>query len=122
MKFFFKSLPIFFIGVVVVALMVANRGSVVVNLTPFQYELVVPLYLVFFGGLFTGLIIGGFLLLTRKLQAQVNLHRANKENKRLREQLEGLEKEFDKRTDTHLAASGEPDQETTQRVLAKEDG
>jgi len=105
MKSFFKSLPIFLISVVVVVLMVANRNSVILSLNPLQYELVVPLYLVFFMGLFFGLILSTILLLTRKLQTQVNLHRANKENIRLRKQLIALEKEFDTKTDAHLAGT-----------------
>ena len=122
MKSFLKSLPIFLIGIVVVTLMVANREGVIVSLAPLDYEMFVPLYLVFFGGLFFGLLLGGMVLITRKLQAQVNLHRANKANIRLREQIVDLEGELEKKSNAFLAASDPSDVEKNQRALAKEGG
>jgi hypothetical protein len=77
---------------------------------------------VFFMGLFLGLILGGILLLSRKVQAQINLHRANKENIRLREQLKELEQDFDKKTDAHRATVGVIDSHPSERALAKNIG
>ena len=119
MKNLLTTVPIFLIGVVVVLLMVENRAPVVLNLIPLQYELVVPIYLVFFMGLFLGLLLSSIILLTRKIQAQVNLHIANKENTRLRNQCKALEGEFDKKKNAHLAGAGEPNIESPERALAK---
>jgi uncharacterized integral membrane protein len=122
MNFFFKTVPVFLIGVVVISLMVFNRDPVSVFFAPDTFIPNIPLYLVFFAGLFVGLLISGVLILTLKVQAQITLRRANKENIRLREQLIILEREFDKKTNAHKAAIDAPERDSLETTLAKNMG
>ena len=95
--------------------MVANRHGVVVDLWPFNLNLSLPLYLVFFAGLFLGLLLAWIIMLYRRLQAASEIHSARRESVRLRSQLMDLEKALDEmRPEAKENQMGEDSEQPTQ--------
>ncbi|MCK5040756.1 MAG: LapA family protein [Sphingomonadales bacterium] len=103
MKKFIMALPIWVVAVALVFFVVSNRHGVVVNLYPLSSSLEMPLYFVFFMGLFLGLILAGFILLLRRVNAATKMYMAKRENARLRSKVVDMEKVMD-----------EPDTDTLQ--------
>ena len=88
-------IPIWIFSLFLMVLLVANRHSVAVYLTPFPYELELPLYLVLFFGLFVGLALGWFVFLLRRMRAAIDLHAQKRENAKLMSKIHDLEKIID---------------------------
>lgn len=95
MKKFIMALPIWVVAIVLVFFVVSNRHAVSVNLYPLSSSLEMPLYLVFFMGLMLGLILAGFVLLLRRVNAATKIYMAKRENARLRSKVVDMEKALD---------------------------
>ncbi len=79
----------------VVLFIVANRGAVTVSLWPLPYLVDLPLYLVFFIGLFTGLVLAGVIGVVRRARSFTRARRAEKQAQRLQAEVDSLEQELD---------------------------
>lgn len=95
MKKFIMALPIWVVALLLVLFVVSNRHAVSVSLYPTNLSLDVPLYLVFFMGLFLGLLLSGFVLMLRRVNAATKIYLANKENARLKSKVVDMEKALD---------------------------
>lgn len=90
---YFKALPFWILVVVLVIFSVANRGLVTVTFFPFAYESELPLYLVFFGGIFLGFLMAGLIMLWRSATGGVERHRSARHKAKLEGQLAAYEEE-----------------------------
>lgn len=79
----------------VVLFIVANRESVNVSFWPLPYYKPMPLYLVFFIGLFTGLVLAGVIGLIKRARSFTRARRAEKQAQRLQAEVDSLEQELD---------------------------
>ena len=79
----------------VVLFIVANRGAVTVSLWPLPYLVDLPLYLVFFIGLFTGLVLAGVIGVIKRARSFTRARRAEKQAQRLQAEVDSLEQELD---------------------------
>lgn len=95
MKRFFTNLTLFLFAAVVVLFIVANRGAVTVSLWPLPYLVDLPLYLVFFIGLFAGILLAGVIGMVRRARSFARARRAEKEARRLQTEVDALEQELD---------------------------
>lgn len=95
MKKLFTNLALVFLAAVVVLFIVANRGAVTVSLWPLPYLVDLPLYLVFFIGLFTGLVLAGVIGMVRRARSFARARRAEKQAQRLQATVDSLERELD---------------------------
>ncbi len=95
MKNLFTNLALVLLAAVVVLFIVANRGAVTVSLWPLPYLVDLPLYLVFFIGLFTGLVLAGVIGVVRRARSFARARRAEKQAQRLQAEVESLEQELD---------------------------
>jgi uncharacterized integral membrane protein len=91
----FTNLALFLLAAVVVLFIVANRGIVEVNLWPLPYLVDLPLYLVFFIGLFAGILLAGAIGMVRRARSFARARRAEKEARRLQTEVDALEQELD---------------------------
>ncbi|WP_306260290.1 lipopolysaccharide assembly protein LapA domain-containing protein [Pararhizobium sp. IMCC21322] len=99
MMWFIKYLILIPLGIIVVVLSIANRGAVTVSLNPFQDSAAgtdlavlsysVPLYLLLFGFLLLGVILGGlgswFSQGKWRRKARENEHQASRQQQRAEE-------------------------------------
>jgi len=94
----FKSLPLILISILLVVFSVANREAVSVSFWPFPFELQdVPLFFVFFGGIFIGLLLAGILLAFKGVRHHLDMRGAKKETTKMARDIESLEGELDKK-------------------------
>jgi uncharacterized integral membrane protein len=101
MRKFVMALPIWLVAVALVFFVVSNRHATMVNFYPFTSSLEMPLYLVFFMGLFLGLALAGFIVLFRRVNAATKIYLAKRENTRLRSKVVDLEKAMDEPNKTN---------------------
>lgn len=118
---YFKALPFWILVVVLVIFSVANRGLVTVTFFPFAFESELPLYLVFFGGIFLGFLMAGLIMLWRSAASGVERHRSARHKTKLEGQLAAYEEEAGGKplggeTGTKNAT---PNDASEQRLLAK---
>ncbi len=109
MKRFFTNLTLFLFAAVVVLFIVANRGAVTVSLWPLPYLVDLPLYLVFFIGLFAGILLAGVIGMVRRARSFARARRAEKEARRLQTEVDALEQELDAGSPSDSLAGGEPE-------------
>lgn len=95
MKKFILALPLWLMALVLVFFVVANRHAVIVDLYPLSFSAEIPLYLVFFIGLFFGLLLSGFILLLRRVSAATDIYLAKRENARLKSKVVDMENAMD---------------------------
>lgn len=95
MKKLFTNLALVLSAAVVVLFIVANRGAVTVSLWPLPYLVDLPLYLVFFIGLFTGLVLAGVIGVIKRARSFTRARRAEKQAQRLQAEVDSLEQELD---------------------------
>jgi len=95
MKKFIMALPIWLVALILVIFIVSNRHVVEVSFYPSTSFLPMPLYLVFFLGLFLGLMLAGFILLLRRVNAATKIYKAKRENARLKSKVVDMEKAMD---------------------------
>ena len=88
-----KALPFWILVAVLVIFSVSNRGAVTVTFFPFAYESELPLYLVFFGGLFVGFVMAGLIMLWRSAATGVERHRSARHKAKLEGKLADYEEE-----------------------------
>lgn len=93
MKKFILALPFWALSVILIFFVVSNRQIISISLYPLEYELELPIYFVFFAGLFFGLIVAGILLLYRRVKAATTLYRVKRENERLQTKIIDIEKD-----------------------------
>ena len=95
---FFKSLPLLILSLVLIIFAVANRQSVNLSLWPFPAEIPdVPLFFVFFGGIFVGMALAGLITAYRGVRHFSEMRNAKKETSRLATEVDDLESELDKK-------------------------
>ena len=87
------------LAILVVAFAVANRHGVIVRLDPLPVEIELPLYVVAFGGVLIGLLVGG-------LASWLRGGRWRREGRRQRRRATRLERELESNTATEAAAAG----------------
>ncbi len=105
----YASIAVFAVALILVAL--ANRGMVQVKLLPDEVaalaalnpSLKMPLFLVIFGGIIAGLIIGFFWEWLREAKERAAANRAKREMQRLRDELRRLKGEKHEGKDEVLA-------------------
>lgn len=90
---YLKALPFWILVAVLVIFSVSNRGLVSVIFFPFAYESELPLYLVFFGGLFLGFLMAGLIMLWRSAASGVERHRSARQKAALEGELAAYEEE-----------------------------
>ncbi len=95
MKNFLTNISLVIVAVVVVLFIVANRGKVEISLWPLPYLVDLPLYLVFFIGLFAGMVLAGAIGVIRRARSFARTRRAEKESRRLQAEVDSLEQELD---------------------------
>ena len=95
MKKLFTNLALGLLAVVAVLFIVANRESVNISFWPLPYYKAMPLYLVFFIGLFTGLVLAGVIGVVRRARSFARARRTEKQAQRLQAEVESLEQELD---------------------------
>ncbi len=94
----FKLMPLILLSILLVILSVANRGQVTVSLWPFPIEISeVPLFFVFFAGIFAGLLLAGILLAFKGVRYYMDMRSAKKEATKLSKEIDALESELDKK-------------------------
>lgn len=95
-----KPLRSFLLGLLAAVLIVfalANRAPVAVSLWPFRYEAELPLFFVFFVGLFVGLALAGLLLALKSVRHHFELRKTRKEKSEITGRLATLERELKER-------------------------
>lgn len=98
---FFKSLPLMVLALVLIVFAVTNRQGVVVTLWPLPFEAEMPVFLVFFLGLFAGLALAGVLLAFKGVRHYFELRKTRKEQKGLSSKVDTLEQELASRPRKH---------------------
>ena len=94
----FKLMPLILLSILLVILSVANREPVTVSLWPFPIEISeVPLFFVFFAGIFAGLLLAGILLAFKGVRHYRDMRGAKKEATKLSQEIDALESELDKK-------------------------
>ncbi|MCH7806046.1 MAG: LapA family protein [Proteobacteria bacterium] len=94
----FKSVPLILLSILLVIISVANREPVTVSLWPFPIEISeVPLFFVFFAGIFVGLFLAGILLAFKGVRHYVDMRGARKEADKQSKEIDTLESELDKK-------------------------
>lgn len=94
----FKLMPLILLSILLVILSVANREPVTVSLWPFPIEISeVPLFFVFFAGIFAGLLLAGILLAFKGVRYYMDMRSAKKEATKLSKEIDALESELDKK-------------------------
>lgn len=88
-----RTLPFWLLVLVLVVFSVSNRGAVTISIFPLPYEVTVPIYLVFFGGLFMGFLLAGFVALWRSAMVGAERRRARRERSELARKVDSLEDE-----------------------------
>ena len=94
-KFFFY-LPIILLAVFLVVFSVANRESVVLSLSPLPWVIESPLFLVFFLGIFLGVIITWIALAPDRWRAKRDAKAAEKKASTAQEEVRSLRAEIDR--------------------------
>ena len=74
---------------------VSNRHLVTIDLYPLSLSAEIPLYLVFFSGLFSGIFLAGFILLLRRVSNATDMYMSKRENARLQSKVVDMEKAMD---------------------------
>lgn len=92
-----KSISLLFLALVLIVFSVANRHVVPVDLWPFSSGEDMPLFVVFFIGIFVGLILAGVLLAFRGVRHYTEMRSAKAETARLSDEVGELEGELDKK-------------------------
>ncbi|HXV73099.1 MAG TPA: lipopolysaccharide assembly protein LapA domain-containing protein [Sphingomonadales bacterium] len=110
-----KHVRSFLLGLLAAVLIVfalVNRGAVTVSLWPFPYEAELPLFVVFFLGLFVGLALAGLLLAMKSVRHHFAMRKTAKEKSEISGRLASLERELDARgpkvEDADYAEDAEP--------------
>jgi uncharacterized integral membrane protein len=88
-----RALPFWILVAVLVIFSLSNRDIVTVTFFPFAYESELPLYLVFFGGLFLGFVMAGLIMLWRSAASGVERHRSARNKADLEGKLAAYEEE-----------------------------
>ncbi len=83
------------LAAVVVLFIVANRESVNVSFWPLPYYKPMPLYLVFFIGLFVGMALAGAIGVIKRARSFARARRAEKQAQKLQTEVDSLEQELD---------------------------
>ncbi len=107
------GVPIF---VILAVLALANRQRVVVSFDPITpdtplYSLEVPLWAVFFFGIFLGLLAGGVATWLKQGRYRVRARHAERELTRLKDMKDTLEKELQRMQEDRIAHNKERDAE-----------
>ena len=113
---YLKSLPFWILVAVLVIFSVSNRGLVSVIFFPFAFESELPLYLVFFGGLFLGFLMAGLIMLWRSAATGVERHRSARHKAALEGKLAAYEEEVGGQP---LGKSAETDAQSAKDVAAQ---
>ncbi len=113
---YLKALPFWILVALLVIFSVSNRGLVSVVFFPFAYESELPLYLVFFGGLFLGFLMAGLIMLWRSAATGVERHRSARQKATLEGKLAAYEEEAGGQP---LADSAEADNQSAKDVAAQ---
>lgn len=95
MKKFILALPLWLMAIVLVFFVVSNRHTVIIDLSPLNLSAELPLYLVFFSGIFFGIFLAGFILLLRRMSNATDMYMAKRENARLHSKVVDMEKSMD---------------------------
>lgn len=119
MKNFFSNLALVIVAAVVVLFIVANRGKVEISLWPLPYLVDLPLYLVFFIGLFAGMVLAGAIGVIRRARSFARARRAEKESRRLQAEVDSLEQELDAGAPGSSPAGNEPEKEPEKAQIPK---
>lgn len=90
-----RSLALLFLSFVLVVFALVNRVAVKVSLWPFPYEAQLPLFVVFFLGIFFGLALASLLLAVKSISYYFDKRRVKKEMSELSKQLNTLERKLD---------------------------
>ncbi len=113
---YLKALPFWILVALLVIFSVSNRGLVSVIFFPFAFESEMPLYLVFFGGLFLGFLMAGLIVLWRSAASGVERHRSARQKAALEGKLAAYEEEAGSQP---LANSTETDGRSAKDVAAQ---
>jgi uncharacterized integral membrane protein len=95
-----KPLRSFLLGLLAALLIVfalVNRAPVAVSLWPFPYEAQLPLFVIFFAGLFAGLLLASLVLAMKSVRHYFELRKTTKEKSEITERLATLERELEQR-------------------------
>lgn len=90
-----RSLALVLLAVVLIVFALKNRMAVTVSLWPFPYEADLPLFVVFFFGIFFGLALASLLLAAKSISYYFDKRRVKKEMSELSKQLNALERKLD---------------------------
>lgn len=88
MRLIFITVPGIILLIVLVAFTVANRQTLSVSLDPVPLVVDMPVYLLFYAGLFLGLGLTALVMTWRTTRLRYNLRQARKSEARLREKLD----------------------------------
>ena len=113
---YLKALPLWILVAVRVIFSVSNRGLVSVIFFPFAFETELPLYLVFFGGLFLGFLMAGLIMLWRSAAGGVERHRAARQKTALEGKLAAYEEQAGGQP---LGEAAKTDNQSTKDVAAQ---
>ena len=113
---YLKALPFWILVALLVIFSVSNRGLVSVIFFPFAFESELPLYLVFFGGLFLGFLMAGLIMLWRSAATGVERHRSARQKAALEGKLAAYEEEAGGQP---LGESAETDAQSARDVAAQ---
>lgn len=93
----FRNFMLFLLMVILVVISVVNRQTVAVDLWPLPLVGEMPLFVVFFFGIFVGLILSALFLAVRSTRHSFEMRKAKKQTTKLESDVETLERELDKK-------------------------
>lgn len=107
--------------VVLVTFAVANRETIGISLWPFPLEAEMPLFFVFFFGIFIGIALAGIFVAFKGAKHYVEMRSAKKETSKLSGEVDSLEQELDKVPTKIDQKNYSEETPGTTRKLAKKD-
>jgi len=118
----FRSLLLILLSIVLIVFSVANRQEVTVSFWPFPFEAQdIPLFFVFFGGIFIGLLLAGILLAFKGVRHHIEMRGAKKEAGKMAKEIDSLEGELDKKPPKIEQKDYSENSPSETRKLAKRD-
>lgn len=104
-----RTLSFLLIALILVALIVANRHSTTVHFAPLPYDLEMPLYLIFFAGIFLGLFIAGIVTSLKRMGGALERQRLKRQARELSQEKTVLQDALDESLKQETAPSHETD-------------